>query len=292
MSISSNLRASLQTWRQVPDVPALDALQKALTDTIRYEIERQPLELLRIDGDGKVSGPLAPAILKVVNDALQDFARQLNEAVPPGPPRQPTADELSTSRQIIERVQKSFAAAPNLNTEYRDINEMALATYGHDLFTSGTIKAGWAPAKPTLEPGDTWTIDPPLPVNPLTVSDAPLDNTEEYECGDEECDCHDRRLDIADICDQDESTDGARALDLAKVLTSFDSSVLQQRADALTEMAARGITLPPVLACQHDLTKPVATRHIITHTDGTIVTNCRSCGEIRLYTLRETHNAQ
>jgi hypothetical protein len=281
MSIRANLVSALRTFLTLNGRPEADSLVTALDDYIAYKIEQQPLQLLTING-GKVEGPLAPAILKIVNDAIADYDEQIQEALY----ERAYADAMTTGKGFAHlkfcgdlKAIYGSAAADTLtqqaqaNGEYDvDSDEAGPDTQGDfvpSVYAAPVPSSGSLTSRP-LTPGEIENskkvIDSLLmagvKIQPESLSESEV-----------------RRVEAA--------TTIAEAQEKASdELVEFERLVTAQRAAAREELiraeeAAKVEHQSP--RCQHDLTQPIATRHVIAHTDSRLTTKCFACGEVRNY---------
>jgi hypothetical protein len=233
VTIADNLDRALHGYSVTPGKPERDHLIKCLRDLIKFEIERQPLQLLTIAGN-RVEGPLAPGILKIVNDAIADYHAQTAKVAVT---RQLTLDEHTNGQKVLEQLRDNLRTGKGYSCE---------------------------PEEVTLGPGDKYTIEGVE--GEFVVPGKPFDE-------------YDRALSPV------KTQTGITLCAPSNFLEEFNKLVIAQQQGAVKELEAKKAPPPP--SCQHDLTKPVSTRHVISHTDHKIITKCHACGEFRSYNLQE-----
>lgn len=274
MTIRDTLHHALVNFRNVPGGYEAKELITALEDFINYQIEGKPLELLRI-GNGRVEGPLAPAILKIVNDAIADYHAQTKAVLPPAAlqPRQPTPEERENSAKVTAALTKLLAAQNQARMaeqpKPRTFQSMNPLDDNRYLCKCGANYADHQTERDTYGKPSTEGIDN------LTGEDKgercpPGPSYDEYD-----------RPSAEQVKFDAVFAPGSQ---LYKTPT-FDQIVEAQGIQARKEIEAR--LAPPAPTCQHDLTKPVSTRHVVSHSDEKIITKCHACGEFRSYNLHE-----
>jgi hypothetical protein len=243
VTIADNLDRALHGYSVTPGKPERDHLIKCLRDLIKFEIERQPLQLLTIAGN-RVEGPLAPGILKIVNDAIADYHAQTAKVAVT---RQLTLDEHTNGQKVLEQLRDNLRTGKGYSCE---------------------------PEEVTLGPGDKYTIEGVE--GEFVVPGKPFD---EYDRAPSPVST---QTGITLCAPSPVSTQtGITLCAPSNFLEEFNKLVIAQQQSAVKELEAK--KAPPPSSCQHDLTKPVSTRHVISHTDHKIITKCHACGEFRSY---------